>query len=258
MCEFVFFFFAFCVLFYFICLLFLLFSLIWTSFDVGLLLLLGWLVYLFVFVVDHDKTRRQRSLLLDISKRKRARNLASGTESNSYVLYAREFSSLKVFIYVIHMNVCRSHTHKFYPLLVFFSFLFVLSSAPVVVFVAVYFTLQSHSSSSTSSLARSFYQILHFINHIQHLPCTVLSAAHSFASVGALCWNGSVRVYVCVRCLSAYSSALCLFSVKYSRFLVSKNTIVLFICWLVFRLWFECFFLAIFFLVALEWHAVSV
>lgn len=123
-CEFVFFFFAFCVLFYFICLLFLLFSLIWTSFDVGLLLLLGWLVYLFVFVVDHDKTRRQRPLLLDISKRKRARNLASGTESNSYVLYAREFSSLKVFIYVIHMNVCRSHTHKFSPLLVFFFFSF--------------------------------------------------------------------------------------------------------------------------------------
>lgn len=90
-------------------------------------------------------------------------------------------------IYICYTYECMSFTHaQVLSFACFFSFLFVLSSAPVVVFVAVYFTLQSHSSSSTSSLARSYYQILHFINHIQHLPCTVLSAAHSFASVGAL------------------------------------------------------------------------
>lgn len=175
---------------------------------------------LFVFVVDHDNINRQRSLLLNTPKTKK-HWITSRTASNQHVLYARKFSSLKICIY---RSVC-SHAVCALLLLVFFFFrprrrrrrwLF---------------------SSITLVGVRSFYQILHFINHIQHLPCTVSSAAHPLAFVAAFWWNQ--RISECVRaclckcvCIYMYGMSVVVlsfffffvFSVRYSQFLVSKNT----------------------------------
>lgn len=144
-----------------------------TSFDVGNRVLIVVVVVVGLFLLLTTTTHRQRLLSYSISAvNTPKKNHTSRTESNMYVMYIcgvnfRHWKYIDIYHSLCVLTFTDSHTsHKhiqFSPFAVF------ISSAPVVVVVLLY-SLQSPHSRRRAP----FYQILHFINHIQHLlPCTV-------------------------------------------------------------------------------------
>lgn len=128
-------------------------------------------------------------------------------------------------MYVVHTRT------QFSPLLVLFFFLFCLPPP-------------SSSSSSSLSISHFNHTIVDVVVGAILLSNSALYKSYTTPSMHRVvggsfvcsCWRSvemnQCVLYVCVRCLSSsssWASALCLFSVKYSRFLVSKNIIVLFL-----------------------------